>query len=57
MGAVFYFENGEPSRSIECLFEMELQNLYIVGEPDKANKFNFKLGPRGESCVKMLKPV
>ena len=57
MGAVFYFENGEPFRSIECLFEMELRNLYIVGEPDKANKFNFKLGPRGESCVKMLKPV
>jgi len=56
MGAVFYFENTEPTRSIECLFEMEVLNLYIVGEPAGSNKFSFKLGP-GENTVKMLKPI
>ena len=56
MGAVFYFENDEPSRSIEFLFEMELENLYIMGEKTGSNKFSFKLGPR-ENTYKMLKPV
>lgn len=38
-GAVFYFENGERDKVLSCLFEMEMENLYIVGEPDKATKF------------------
>lgn len=38
-GAVFYFENGEEDRVLYCLFEMEMDNLYIVGEPKGATKF------------------
>ena len=33
-GAVFYFENGERTKKLSCTFEMELENMYIVGEPD-----------------------
>ena len=32
-GAVFYFENLERDKVFSCIFEMELENLYIVGEP------------------------
>lgn len=39
-----------------CLFEMELENLYIVGEPEGATKFSLSLNP-GDNTVKMLKPV
>lgn len=56
MGAVFYFENQERSRSIECLFEMELENLRIVDEPEGATIFKFKLAP-GANTTKMLKPI
>ena len=56
MGAVFYFENAEPKRAIECLFEMELENLLIKGEARGANKFSFRLQP-GENTVKLLKPI
>ena len=56
MGAVFYFENKETRRSIECLFEMEMENLYIVDEPAGANKFTIRLAP-GANAYKMLKPV
>jgi len=44
-GAVFYFENHERDKVLSCIFEMELENLYIVGEPEKAVKFSFKLNP------------
>ena len=44
-GAVFYFENAEKSRILRCTFEMELENMYIVGEPDKATKFTVELRP------------
>ena len=35
---------------------MEMENLYIVGEPERATKFSFELQP-GANCTKMLKPV
>ena len=38
-GAVFYFENGEDDKVLNCLFEMEMENLYIVDEPKSATKF------------------
>ena len=56
MGAVFYFENQERSRSIECQFEMELENLQIMDEPQGAKTFKFRLAP-GENTVKLLKPI
>lgn len=55
-GAVFYFENGERDRELFCQFEMEIENLAIVGEDPKANKFSITLGPK-ENTVRMLKPV
>ena len=44
-GAVFYFENQEREKVLSCLFEMEMENLYIVGELEEAVKFSFKLNP------------
>ena len=44
-GAVFYFENAERAKILRCTFEMTLENLYIVGEPDQAVKFTFELRP------------
>ena len=38
-GAIFYFENAEEDKVLTCLFEMEMTNLYIVGEPAGATKF------------------
>ena len=35
---------------------MDMENLFIVGEPANATQFSFKLGP-GENTIKMLKPV
>ena len=35
-GAVFYFENAEKGKLLSCLFEMELENLEIEGEPKGA---------------------
>ena len=55
-GAVFYFENREKSRALNCLFEMDMENLFIVGEPANATQFSFKLNP-GQNTIKMLKPV
>ena len=55
-GAVFYFENQEREKVLSCLFEMDMENLYIVGELENAVKFSFKLNP-GQNCAKMLKPV
>ena len=54
-GAVFYFENGEKTKILRCLFEMQLENLCIEGEPAGATKFEFELQP-GDNCTKMLKP-
>ena len=55
-GAVFYFENQEPNKKLACTFEMDMQNLYIVGEPQNATLFEFELDP-GQSASKMLKPI
>ena len=55
-GAVFYFENREEDKVLHCVFEMEMENLYIVDEPKGATKFEFELQPL-TSCHKMLKPV
>ena len=38
-GAVFYFENGEEDKVLNCVFEMEMENLYIVDEPKGAPQF------------------
>ena len=40
-GAVFYFENCEESKKLTCMFEMDMQNLKIEGEPEKATLFEF----------------
>ena len=55
-GAVFYFENGERRKILNATFDMQLENLYIVGEPDGATSFSFTLSP-GDSCARLLKPV
>ena len=55
-GAVFYFENGERLKTFRCTFELGLENLYIVGEPNSAVKFTVELRP-GQSAVKLLKSV
>ena len=55
-GAVFYFENGEDDKVLTCLFEMEMENLYIVGEPKGATKFQFELQPL-TNCHRVLKPI
>ena len=55
-GAVFFFENLEKDKVLVCLFEMVMENLYIVGEPKGASQFSIELKP-GQSSVKMLKPL
>lgn len=54
--AIFFFENREKDKSFQCLMDMEMENLYIEGEPEGATNFSIKLSP-GQTCHKMLLPV
>ncbi len=44
-GAVFYFENQEKDKALVCLFEMVMENLYIVGEQKGSTQFSIELKP------------
>ena len=54
--AVFYFYNGERSKTLSALFDMTIQNLQIQGEEPGCSQFNVEIGP-GKSCYKILKPI
>lgn len=55
--AVFYFENPDSSKTLEAEFDLQLDNLYIVGGEEKGQKtFKVSLGP-GETGHKILKSV
>ena len=52
---VFHVVN-EDKATIKTLFQLELENLYIDGEPQGATEFTFELAA-GESDNKFLKPI
>ena len=54
--AVFYFENGETEKTLTTRFEMQIENLYIQGEPEGVTEFSVTLPP-GKSGFKILKPI
>ena len=54
--AVFYFENGEQEKTLTTRFEMQIENLYIQGEPEGVTEFQVELPP-GKSGFKILKPI
>lgn len=56
MGAAFYFENQESSKTLQAKFEMQIENLEIQGEPKGAQEFTIELAA-GKSAYKLLKPI
>ena len=54
--AVFYFENGERHRTLATKFWMQIENLYIVDEPEGVTEFSVELPPL-QCGYKILKPI
>lgn len=54
--AVFYFENPDPTKTLEAEFNLELKNLALVGDDAGETTFKITLGP-GETGYKILKAV
>ena len=55
VGACFWFENREENQVFSTEFELQLENLIIVGDED-SNTFAVTLQP-GESAFKILRLV
>ena len=53
---VFHVVNDDKAVAVKTRFQLELENLKIMGEPDGASEFTFELAP-GESDNKILKPI